>query len=222
MKKDKIKASLLFVDDEIAILEGYSLSFRDQPYRIFLASDAEDALEVLEGEVIDILVTDQVMPAMKGVELLDLVNYKWPHIQKILLTGNLSLEVAIDSINQGRIFRVLEKPCKQELLQEVINSALAELRQRHLAENVSINNDSNKKQPQQAQQAENLVDEFGEITPREREVLLCLIDGNRVKTISKKLDISVFTVRNHIKSLFRKLGVNSQERLIEKATGGMG
>jgi len=62
--------------------------------------------------------------------------------------------------------------------------------------------------------------ELARLSPRERDVLEHLLDGHRVSTISQRLEVSEHTVRNHLKSMFRKLGVHSQPELIDFARDG--
>ncbi|MDW8465536.1 MAG: response regulator [Chloroherpetonaceae bacterium] len=111
--------SLLFVDDEPNIVQSLSLLFDD--HKVFTANSGFEALEIFQrGEKIDVIVSDQRMPGMLGVELLKEVKRISPNTVRILLTGYSDLNAIIDSVNAGEIFRYINKPWQSSKLKETV------------------------------------------------------------------------------------------------------
>jgi CheY-like chemotaxis protein len=79
---------VLFVDDEPSILAGIRRLLLRQPYEVLVAGSAAEALALLEREDIAAVVTDQQMPGMCGLELLSRVRLRYPHVARIVLTGD--------------------------------------------------------------------------------------------------------------------------------------
>jgi serine/threonine-protein kinase len=116
------RVRVLFVDDEERILAGLRSLFR-QDYNVFISDTPEDALELVKRHDIQIIVSDQRMPNMTGVELLRQVKEAAPQVVRILLTGYSDLAALVGSINQGEIFRFVKKPWDNDELRQVIASA---------------------------------------------------------------------------------------------------
>jgi response regulator RpfG family c-di-GMP phosphodiesterase len=107
---------ILLVDDDPNILASLSRHLRND-YTVHIAHDGVEAIRLAETEgPIAVMVTDFRMPTMNGVELATRMRRISPDTVRILLTGNADLEMAIDAINQGDIFRFLLKPCPKETL----------------------------------------------------------------------------------------------------------
>jgi response regulator RpfG family c-di-GMP phosphodiesterase len=104
---------ILFVDDEERILRSLALQFRRQ-YQVLTESDPRRALQRLQSEPVDILVSDQRMPQMSGAELLAQAREIAPQTLRILLTGYSDLDAAVAALNGGGIFRYLTKPWDQQ------------------------------------------------------------------------------------------------------------
>jgi len=102
---------VLLVDDEPNLLESLKRSLRNEKYKILCANSALEALEILHREPVDVIVSDQEMPGMKGTELLARVFAMYPDTIRYILTGQATLDVAIQAINQGAISRFFIKPC---------------------------------------------------------------------------------------------------------------
>ncbi len=121
------KPTLLFVDDERRVLTSMRALFR-RIYNVKTASSASEALDLLEHEHVDVLISDQRMPEVTGVELLAQVRTQYPHTMRILLTGYSDLEAIEASINEGEVFRYLVKPCPPEDLKRVVELAVTAAR----------------------------------------------------------------------------------------------
>ncbi len=110
---------ILFVDDEPHIVQSLSLLFDD--YDVITATSGEEALKYFKNnQVPDVIVSDQRMPMMTGVELLQKVRDLSPSTVRILLTGYSDLEAVIDSVNSGEIFRYINKPWNSTKLKDTV------------------------------------------------------------------------------------------------------
>lgn len=117
--------TVLFVDDEENILNSLRRLFQKSDLRILTAQSAEDALEVLRREEVAVLVSDQLMPGMKGDELLSRSRTVSPDTIRIMMTGHGDLPTALQAINSGEVFRFLLKPWENQVLRGIIDEALA-------------------------------------------------------------------------------------------------
>ncbi len=130
---------VLFVDDEQNVLEAIKRQLRKK-FRIKTALSGAEALEMIrkEGQVA-VFVADMRMPEMDGIQLLSKVGEISPDTVGMMLTGNADQQTAVEAINQGKIFRFLNKPCPTNLLINAVNDALEQYRLK-TAEKELINN----------------------------------------------------------------------------------
>ncbi len=123
-EKDKIsKNTILFVDDDDAILNMVKLFFSDGEYDILTAENGKKALDIVLDNVIDVIVTDIKMPEMSGDELFHKINREHPHIPVILLSGQDDIQLAVDLIKEG-VFYYFQKPVDLDQLSLIIGRAL--------------------------------------------------------------------------------------------------
>ncbi len=109
--------TVLIVDDEPGVLEGIRLALWKSDYALLSANGPSEALELLQHEKVDVIVSDHLMPGMTGLEFLKLARDRQPNCVRIMLTGHADMETAIKAINQGELYRFLTKPCdRTELL----------------------------------------------------------------------------------------------------------
>lgn len=106
--------AILLVDDEENILNALERLFLDSDLRILRAGNGEKALEILRAEPVAVVVSDNLMPGMRGVELLSRVREFSPDTVRVLLTGYADLPTAIEAINRGEVFRFHVKPWVDE------------------------------------------------------------------------------------------------------------
>ena len=114
--------SILVVDDEKNIRITISEFLRERKYTVHLAEDALTAVELLRETPIDLVITDIMMPRMKGTDLLDHIREEYPDIKTILITGQASLENATASL-RGGAFDYLQKPVTKNTLLSVVENA---------------------------------------------------------------------------------------------------
>ena len=118
-----IKPKVLFVDDEERILNSLRALFRLQ-YDVTVTTDGHHALELLKREHFHLLVSDQRMPTMQGVELLRRAKEISPYTVRILLTGFSDLAAIVGSVNDGEVYRYICKPWDGEELKATIQGAV--------------------------------------------------------------------------------------------------
>jgi two-component system sensor histidine kinase/response regulator len=135
MSEKKIK--VLYVDDEENNLFSFKASFRQQ-YQITTAISVTKAEEILEKETFHVILADQRMPQISGVQFFERIRKKYPEPLRVLITGHTDINAAIDAINKGEVFRFLYKPWDESLVESVILQAYeifqtrVDLRQRNL------------------------------------------------------------------------------------------
>jgi putative nucleotidyltransferase with HDIG domain len=118
-----VEHTVLFVDDEANILKALQRLLRNEPCRVLTAARGSEALEVLERERPQVVVSDQRMPEVSGVDLLQAVRQRHPDVIRILLTGYTEMTVAVEAINRGEIFRLVTKPWNDEELRATLRQA---------------------------------------------------------------------------------------------------
>jgi response regulator RpfG family c-di-GMP phosphodiesterase len=116
------KIDVLYVDDEENNLVSFKATFRLK-YNIAIATSAEAAMKILETKPAEIIITDQRMPNITGIEFLEKVIEKYPDPIRILLTGYADMNAVIDAVNKGKIFHYLSKPWDEKELDETIKNA---------------------------------------------------------------------------------------------------
>ncbi|MGQ9631466.1 MAG: response regulator [bacterium] len=130
--------TLLFVDDEVDILNILQRIFRNEGYNVITASSGAEGLEKLKGNKISLVMSDQRMPGMTGVEFLSRVREISPDTIRVVLTGYADIDIAISAINQGEVYRFISKPWNDEELRLTVRQALErydlEMENRRLSE----------------------------------------------------------------------------------------
>jgi response regulator RpfG family c-di-GMP phosphodiesterase len=116
------KISVLYVDDEEHNLKSFKASFR-RDFEIHLALSGKEGLEILKKQDINVILTDQRMPEMTGIQFLIEADKVNSEPIRILVTGYSDINAVIDSINKGEIYRYISKPWKEEELRQTILSA---------------------------------------------------------------------------------------------------
>ncbi len=117
---------ILLVDNEENVRFGFAHIMRDQPFEILTARTAVNAMSFLTRYEIDLVVSDERMPGMSGIDLLTWIADNNPDVVRIMLTGQATLPSAIRAINDARVHRFLVKPCDPVELALTIRKALEE------------------------------------------------------------------------------------------------
>ena len=106
------KRTVLFIDDDVIVLQSLERGLMDESYNKFYAKTCEEAHDILQREEVNVIVTDMCMPEMTGLELLRTVRNEHPDIIGIVLSGydqDADLQTAVD---EGEIFKLINKPWK--------------------------------------------------------------------------------------------------------------
>ena len=117
-------ARILFVDDEERILNALRSIFRTH-YHVFTATSGAQAMEFATKFRPHVVVSDQRMPEMTGVQMLRQIKEAAPHTVRILLTGYSDLASIVGSINEGEVFRFVSKPWDNQEIQRIVGEAVA-------------------------------------------------------------------------------------------------
>jgi response regulator RpfG family c-di-GMP phosphodiesterase len=123
------KMTILYVDDEENNLLSFKATFRIKR-NVLTAISGDDALKILATHHVDIIITDQRMPEMTGVEFLEKVLKKFPDPMRIVLTGYADMGAVVDAVNKGEIFHYLNKPWNEDELELTLNRAYAKYREK--------------------------------------------------------------------------------------------
>ncbi len=117
-------ASVLIVDDDDLILSSLKRVLRREPYRIEWASNGAQALERMEKEEFQVVVTDMEMPKMNGLELLKIISKEYPDTLRMVVSAGSKSQTILEAINQGHIYQYLLKPWDDKILKVAIRRAL--------------------------------------------------------------------------------------------------
>jgi len=117
------KKAILLVDDELKNLK-YFLRALGSRFQVFSAASASEALQILQGREIGVIVTDQRMPESSGVELLSVVRDRYPQTARVLTTAYSDLDTLVGAINSGAVFSFVSKPWEMKELEDVLTKAL--------------------------------------------------------------------------------------------------
>jgi response regulator RpfG family c-di-GMP phosphodiesterase len=119
---------VLLVDDDLNILQAYTRTLRSN-FKVSTSDNGADGLQILKEEgPFAVIVTDYRMPKMDGIQFLAYAKELTPDTIRIMLSGQADLEVSIQAINEGNIFRFLNKPCPTDQLIKVLNTAMEQYR----------------------------------------------------------------------------------------------
>jgi putative two-component system response regulator len=117
--------TVLFVDDEQPIRSALERMYLERDdVRCLFAASGQEALDVMEQEETWVVVSDYLMPSMRGIEFLSKVKARWPHTIRIMMTAYADLSIAVDAINKSEAFRFVTKPWNNQELMETVDEAL--------------------------------------------------------------------------------------------------
>ena len=115
--------TLLFVDDDISTLSALSKILKSEQYCILNAKSAEEGFSLLARHRIGVVISDYMMPEMNGAEFLKRVKDLYPTITRVMLSGESDMKSLIATVNEGAIYKVLEKPIRPSILKHTLREA---------------------------------------------------------------------------------------------------
>ncbi|MGD9189772.1 MAG: EAL domain-containing protein, partial [Desulfobacteraceae bacterium] len=124
--------TILLVDDDINVLAALKRMLGTNGYRILTATGTEEAFELLAGNRVGLVVADHYMPGMDGTEFLARIRSLHPSCVRIALTGSANLDIVMDAVNQGAIFKFITKPWQDEQLKDTVDEALQYYRRQNV------------------------------------------------------------------------------------------
>jgi len=134
--EEATNAIILVVDDEAGVRNALRRLLEGDDYSVLLAENGEEALKVLQDTPVHIIISDQNMPGLSGIDLLKLVRVRHPRIVRIMLTADEHPEVPVRSINESEVYRFIRKPWNNADVRTIVSLAfeIARLEQekRHL------------------------------------------------------------------------------------------
>ncbi len=117
------KYHILYVDDEKQNLVSFRATFR-KDYHIHLAQSGKEAIELLRNQTVDLIISDQRMPGMSGVELFEQILPEFPDPIRMVITGYSDIQTVINAINKGKVYYYITKPWNPDELKLIIDHAL--------------------------------------------------------------------------------------------------
>lgn len=178
---NKTQYDILVVDDEVDNLDLLKRTFR-RDYNVFTANSAMEALRVLDEREVAVIVSDQRMPEMTGVELFQKSREKYPHTIRILLTGYIDINALVDAINMGHVYRCVTKPWSREEIVMTVKRAVehyATTKQNiRLLDELKIKNDELERNYKALKRLDELKTRFMVISSHELRTPASIISGN--------------------------------------------
>jgi len=193
-------SSILLIDDEKVLLEAVSDDLKENGYKVTTAVSGEEGLRSFKMLQHDLVIIDLKMESMDGLEVSRQIKELSPETPIMILTGYGSMETAIEAIRLDLDDYVV-KPVNRDDLFEKIQRCLGK------------KNDSHSAKPKPTF-AQNIKLEDAGLTRREKEVVQLAAQGYNDDEIAKMLSISAFTVKFHLKRIFKKLGIHKRVELI--------
>lgn len=120
------RPTLLILDDDTMLLDNLGRAL-GRSYRVLLADTAGEAFRLLDGERVDLVLSDHHMPEMTGLEFLKQVSIRYPEALRLLFSAQPDAAMAIGAINQGDVFRILVKPVSLAELEVALHLAVEKL-----------------------------------------------------------------------------------------------
>ena len=113
---------VLYLDDEEHNLTAFRAAFR-RDFHVHVTTMPSEAVRILQEYPIEVVISDQKMPDISGVEFFEMIMADHPDPVRMLLTGHADIDAVIDAINKGRIYKYISKPWNETELKRLVNEA---------------------------------------------------------------------------------------------------
>ena len=114
--------NVLYLDDELHNLTAFRAAFR-RDFQVHVTTEPTEAVRILREQPIEVIISDQKMPTISGVEFFELIMPDFPDPIRMLLTGHADIDAVIDAINKGQIYKYIAKPWNESELKAMVNEA---------------------------------------------------------------------------------------------------
>jgi DNA-binding NarL/FixJ family response regulator len=192
------KKSVLVVDDEESIRFSLKRMLEKENYRVETADNGSIALKKLANDYYDIVLADIMMDDISGIKLLQSIKEKYRHVLVLLMTGYASINSAIDGLRSGATDYII-KPCSKKKILSSIKNAIKKNKKTSKDINDSLNVLSGKKP----------------LTKKEQLVCKYLLLGLKSDVMATKLDVTLPTIKFHLKNIYSKLGINGRREIVK-------
>lgn len=212
-------AAVLIVDDDPAVPAAVARLLRQVGVLSFTATSGDQALAVLEEHAssVTMVISDYAMAGMNGADLLCAVRLRWPHIARVLLTGNADLPAAARAVNQGQVARLFVKPWQPDELLHAVISVLEEGRLVRENQYLQALASGEVQLTRSTEASARPLAPTDQLSAREHEVLELLVTGLTNREIGSKLYLSPATVKSHVGHIIAKLGVSDRTQAAVRA-----
>ena len=207
--------NIILVDDHQLVRDGIKSLLSDNS-NIKIIGEAQSAYEffdLLKINVPDIVLLDIALPTMSGIEIAKILTTEFPQVKKIMLSMYTSEDFIFNSLKAGINGYLPKNTTREELLK-----AIYEVHNGNEYFSKNISDTILKSYVKSAKYGNNITDDkLSNLTNREQEILLYVVEGMNNKSIADKLNISIRTVETHKTSIMRKLNLNSTVDLVKFA-----
>lgn len=117
--------TVLLIDDEQSILDAMSRLMHKEDFILLAGLSGEEGLQILNDYQVELVIVDQNMPGMTGIEFLSLVKDLHPDVIRVILTGQAELGIVVDAINKGEVYRYFSKPINKDEIITAIYQCLS-------------------------------------------------------------------------------------------------
>lgn len=190
---------IYIVDDDPATRESLQALLDSMGVEIRTYESAEDFLAAFDRERPGCLISDLRMIGMSGVELQQRLNELGIKLPTIIMTAFADVPVAVKAMQEGAVM-LLEKPCPDQTIWEVVQKALR----------ISYDREDKRKS------VEDIRERLSQLTEQERAVLDMVVEGVPNKAIARRQQVSIRTVETRRRNVFQKMGVNTVALLVQK------
>jgi signal transduction histidine kinase len=201
-------------------------------YRVLGATRAKAAMEIMQNEEVHVVMTDQRMPEMTGVEFLRQIRGDYPEAIRLLFTGYADIRAVIDAINQGNVYRYITKPWDPEELETIIRQAVERydllVERRRLMENLQTSNKKLENANTELSRANDLKRAFIQVASHELRTPLTIllgleqlalqqaIDPNPVRPLLLRMDAAGKRLQRIIDQLVKMLNAGTFDRALDQ------
>ncbi|MFO7829506.1 MAG: response regulator, partial [Bacteroidales bacterium] len=203
--ESKNKYSILYVDDSDANLYLFQENFKED-FNVIIAKSGKAGIEIVKKEPLDIIISDQAMPGMTGVEFFEEVLKINPAPNRILLTAYSDIKALADAVNKAKIYQYVNKPWDYEKLKTIIDHAIHEYKLRK--ENKELTNTLKKqtvelqKLLQSKTELLDKIEESNKALEKSEERLKRIIDLSPIPIVVKDLDDNTVIINDQFKRVF--------------------